>query len=305
MKRALITGISGYIGSNLSCHLLKRGWHVEGVVRDLKSISKYPILGSIKYHLVDINDYTTFVKAISKSKPDVIFHLASLFIVEHRPENILNLISSNISFGTQLVEAMCAEGTSRIINVGTSWQHFKNSSYLPVNLYSATKMAFENIMEYYKDVFGIKIATVKLFDTYGPGDQRQKLIPTLIRAARSGEQMILSPGDQLINLVFIDDVVNAFETVANNMFNNEINDKVSDWAVASNSPISLREIVATFCSEFHAELNINWGGRAYRKREVMIPWTNFSNIPGWTQRIPLSEGLKLIANHEKFHQKMI
>src|SRR4051812_1833664 len=84
------------------------------------------------------------VARLKACKPDVVFHLASLFVSDHRVQDVQNLVESNLLFGTQLLEAMAQAGVKRIINTGTSWQcpH-------PFNLYAATKQAFESILGYY------------------------------------------------------------------------------------------------------------------------------------------------------------
>ena len=87
------------------------------------------------------------------------------------------------------------------------WQHFGTPDYRPVNLYAATKQAFEDVLAYYADAQGIAAVTLELYDTYGPGDPRRKLIRILFEAARSGEPIQLSPGEQVIELLHVDDAV--------------------------------------------------------------------------------------------------
>ena len=76
-----------------------------------------------------------------------------------------------------------------------------------MSLYAATKQALAVIVEYYVRVRGLDATTVTLFDTYGPGDVRPKLVPLLLRAARDGAPVDMSDGGQLIDLTYVDDVV--------------------------------------------------------------------------------------------------
>ena len=69
-------------------------------------------------------------------------------------------MSSNITFGTQLVEAMVANGCYQFVNTGTSWQHYENDEYNPVNLYAATKQAFEDILRYYVETSALRVITL-------------------------------------------------------------------------------------------------------------------------------------------------
>ena len=63
-------------------------------------------------------------------------------------------------------------GVKILVNTGTSWQHYENKDYSPVNLYAATKQSFEAILQYYVEVASLKAITLKLFETYGLDDPR-------------------------------------------------------------------------------------------------------------------------------------
>jgi nucleoside-diphosphate-sugar epimerase len=211
-KTALVTGATGFIGSHLARRLVKDGWAVHAVVR---SSSKRDLIHDIE-HAIHFHIYDGTIDSmqgiLAESRPDTIFHLASLFLSQHQPRDITALIQSNITFGTHLVEAAVVNGCFQFINTGTSWQHYENEDYNPVNLYAATKQAFEDILKYYVEAHGVKVITLKLFDTYGPDDPRPKLMNLLKRAAETGETLEMSPGEQLIDLVHVDDVVEAFCT---------------------------------------------------------------------------------------------
>jgi nucleoside-diphosphate-sugar epimerase len=142
-----------------------------------------PLLSSITVHEFD-GASSTMDEIVKRSNPDVVFHLASLFLSQHRPENVEPLIQSNLLFSTQLVEAMVNNGCKLLVNTGTSWQHFEDAHYSPVNLYAATKQAFEVILDYYVEAKGLALISLALFDTYGPGDPRPKLF-SLLRKPRN------------------------------------------------------------------------------------------------------------------------
>ena len=156
------------------------------------------------------------------------------------------MIQSNILFGTQLIEAMTVNGVYSLINTGTSWQHFQNQPYNPVCLYAATKQAYETILAYYMEVSPLKVVTLKLFDTYGPNDPRRKLIPLLHEAAEKQHTLAMSPGEQLIDIVHIDDICNAFVVAADRIINNVIFSQWEEYAVSSGKPLLLKDIVKTY-----------------------------------------------------------
>lgn len=293
MKKALVTGATGYIGSNLVKRLLKDGWQVHVIYIEDKfsrSSQKDP---SVHYHLFNgtNENMLSIVKGVS---PDVVFHLASLFLAQHTPADILPLISSNILFSTQLVEAMVTNRTFNLINTGTSWQHYMNSDYDPVCLYAATKQAFEDILKYYIAISDLKVITLKLFDTYGPGDPRPKLMPNLHNAITGGTALNMSPGKQLLDFVYIDDVVNAFAIAAERLNKNSAN--YETFAVTSKTPKTLKEIVTIYEKVSGAKIAANWGTRPYRQREVMVPWKKGKALPGWKANIGLEEGIRRCEN---------
>ncbi|KML36104.1 NAD-dependent epimerase/dehydratase family protein [Cytobacillus firmus] len=290
-KRALVTGATGFIGSHLSKRLVKDGWIVHVLVREHSNICPLKNSGdSINFHYYN-GSMATMTEILKTAKPDVVFHLASMFIAQHTSAQIDSLIQSNITFGVQLAEAMVLNGIYCLINTGTSWQHFEDKDYSPVCLYAATKQAFESLLTYYSESSKLKVINLKLFDSYGPEDYRPKLFSLLRKASFDNSPLIMSPGEQLIDLVYIDDIVDAFLKAASRI---EGNDEIrwEDFAVTSRSPISLKEVVNTYQAVTGKKLSIKWGALPYRKNEVMLPWSKGKLIPGWKPQVSLIEGIK-------------
>ncbi|MCL0069470.1 hypothetical protein M1N85_02030 [Dehalococcoidia bacterium] len=67
------------------------------------------------------------------------------------------------------------------------------------------------------------------------------------------------------------------------------------YAVSSGQPISLKELVRTYEQVIGKEVPIQWGGRPYRPREVMVPWNKGDKLPGWEPRVALSEGISRVV----------
>ena len=290
-RSVMVTGASGFIGSHLVCSLVKSGFDVHILVRPASDLSVLSnVIDSCSVHIYE-GSIVDLKKIFSRVKPSHVVHLASLFLAQHNDSNINQLLNSNIIFSTHIVEAMVAEGIPYLINTGTSWQHFSDDGYNPVNLYAATKAAFENILEFYVQTSSLKVITLKIFDTYGPGDSRKKLLSLLFDISVSKDTLAMSAGEQKINLVYIDDVIAAFESAL---------DKVSHqvephqrYSVSSIESITLKELVAIFEEALNVKLNIDWGARAYRNREVMVPWSGEKRLEGWQPEVELKTGLKL------------
>jgi len=284
-KVAFLTGASGYIGRQLTAKLLAEGWIVHVLSRQNDHA------GDVVVHFYD-GSTESVVKAIEVSRPSVIFHLASLYLTDHKSKDVLPLINSNILLGTQVLEGMTASGVTRIVNVGTSWQRYSESNHSPVNLYAATKQAFEDILAYYADAHQIACITLKLYDTYGPGDWRPKIVNLLISAAKTGEQIKLSPGEQKLHLVHISDVVDGFLNAARKLETGALMGKHQIYELPSLHPCSVLELVEIIEKIKGCSLNVVWGGRAYRQREVMNPVVEEKKLSDWYEEINLNAGIK-------------
>lgn len=290
-KIALVTGAIGFVGSYLARRLVKDGWDVHVMVRPH---SKIDIIKDVADKItIHKHDGTTeaMIDIMSKAHPEIVFHLASLFLVQHQSKDIEPLIRSNILYGSQLVEAMVANGVYKLVNTGTSWQHYNNEDYNPVNLYAATKQAFEAILRFYIETTPLRIITLKLFDTYGPNDPRPKLFNLLKKVAKEQKPLAMSPGEQLIDIVYIDDVVEAFVVAAERLLNHKA-ERYEDYAVSSGNLIRLRELVETYEKVIGKKLPIEWGERYYREREVMVPWKMGKLLIGWKPEVVIVEGIK-------------
>ena len=290
-RKALLSGATGFIGSHLSRHLLGEDWDVAIVTRVESDISVLgDLAGRIAVHRHD-GTLEGMSAIMDTARPDVVFHLASLFLSDHRADQVEPLIRSNILFGTQLLEAMTGAGVRLLVNTGTGWQHYGNRQYDPVNLYAATKQAFEDVLRYYVEAVSVRAITLKIFDTYGPGDRRRKIFSLLREASERNEPLVMSPGEQQIDLVYIDDVLCAFIEAANLLLSDKVEGHES-YIVTSGAPIVLRDLVDTYIRITGRHLTVRWGGRPYRTREVMLPWSAGKPLPGWRPNIGLEEGIQ-------------
>jgi len=286
---ALVTGATGFVGSHLTRRLVRDGWQVHILSRERSHLLDVPEFAHVINHVHD-GSTDGMVRCVARAKPDVVFHLASLFLSQHTIKDIEYLIQSNVLFGNQLLEAMKVNEVRCIINTGTSWQHYNNEDYNPVCLYAATKQAFEAIVDFYVQACGIKAITLKLFDTYGPGDPRPKLFHLLNKAASSGLPLDMSAGEQLIDLVHIDDVVEVYLIAAQRLQDGQVTQH-ERYAVSSGHPLPLKELVRIYADVTGQNVAVNWGARQYRDREVMVPWNHGAAITGWVPKITLENGL--------------
>lgn len=287
---AVVTGGTGFVGSRLVKTLIDGGCRVLMIARGTSQSLAFEPHERLTRHTHD-GRHENLSRAIADARPDVVFHLASLYLTQHTPEQVEPLINANLLFGAQLLEACVHAGNPPLVNTGTSWQHHENELFHPVNLYAATKQAFQDLMVYYVRAQGLKALTLELFDTYGPGDPRPKLLNLLRQIAMDGRTLAMSPGEQRLDLVHIDDVIRAYLVAAERLANGA-DPSATTYAIRSGEPRSLREIVAEFERAAGRPIRIEWGRRPYRPREVMAPATLVPTLPGWSPRLGLAEGLR-------------
>ncbi len=294
-RRALITGATGFIGSALVARLVADGWEVHGLVRE----DGLPVPPGLAAHVID-GTTESIVSAVAVAAPDVTFHLASLFLADHAPEQVEPLVATNVLFGAQLLEAVSLARCDKVVNTGTVSQHFRGAEYDPASLYAATKQAFEAVAVYYVQARGFRVTTLELFDTYGPDDPRPKLFSLLRRAARTGETLAMSPGEQLIDYVYIDDITAAFALAAERLLAGEAIGH-ERFEVRTGAPRPLREIVEVYTRVVGRTVPVRWGARPYREREMMVPWSGGVGLPGWRATVGLEDGIRLMERGNDAH----
>lgn len=291
--RILVTGATGFIGTNL--------------IRELRKNNDLFVLGQFKGDpeklclpgIVMTDDIHYLADYIRENEIEGVIHLASLYLTTHTPEQIRDLVLSNVYFGTAVLEAASIAGTVKwFLNTGSIWQNYnvKGSAYNPVNLYAATKQAFMDMAKYYSDVFGIRFCTLKLCDTYGPNDTRKKLFQLFKDYSESGEVLKMSPGEQKIDLIYITDIIAGFNRLVELLASDTVLD--DEYVLTSGRQIPLKDLARLFSEVSGRQLNIEWGGRPYRDREVMIPWKG-TPLPGWKAKISVEKGIVYYLEYSK------
>jgi nucleoside-diphosphate-sugar epimerase len=286
---ALVTGGTGFIGRTLIRRLGRDGWRIHGLVR---SAASAPPADGVEWHPVPV-DTEALIGLVRGLSPSACFHLATDFRARHEPADVTAMIEANVAMGTRLAEALTRGNRCPLVYTGTAWQHVEGRPYSPNSLYAATKQALEDILAFYAEVDGLPVATVNFFDTYGPDDARPKLVPLLLRAARTGEPLDLSSGEQLIDLLHVDDAVECLLAVASALTGGGQSPAV--FSAHSDTPVTVRRLVDLLAEATGCPVPVRWGARPTRPREMLTPWRFATRPPGWNPRIPLEEGLRSLA----------
>jgi nucleoside-diphosphate-sugar epimerase len=293
MAEILITGSTGFIGKHLIRRLVEMGHGVTSLIRPTSKVTETP---SVTCHVYK-GTYANIESLFQKQYFDTVIHLASMAQYDCSPEQIAPMIETNITLGTFLLQAMKQYGCSRFINTSTYWQHYRGEkTYQPICLYAATKKAFEDIIDFYTLDGTIRAISLTLYDVYGYDDHRNKLLNLLIKNRDAEKSFDLSPGEQKLQMTFIDDVVDAYLQAMNLLPNTPKNHTI--YGIYGQETYTLKDIVALLETLIGAPFSIQWGQKAYYPFQIMDPYFG-GRLPHWEAKISLKEGLTTILEKEK------
>jgi len=278
-----VTGATGFVGGALAARLVSDGWAVDALVRDPDA----PLPSGVTSHVIP-KEVDGLIALVTRLAPTHCFHLATAFRGVHAAADIEPMIHANLGFGTALAEAAARVPELRFVNTATVWQHFDAAPYSPVSLYAATKQAFADILVFYAEVEGLAVHTLELMDTYGNGDTRPKLIPFLLRAGAAGMPVEMTDGAQLIDLVHVDDAVSALLATADAPAGHT-------YGARGEGAITLRDLIDRFQTATGLALDVRWGARPARPREMLRPWMTAPAPPGWNPAVALHDGLRALV----------
>lgn len=293
MKRVLLTGATGFIGSHLLEGLLLSGYKVVIVKRSVSDVWRIRHL----LHKVQIYDVDSISldEIFLRHEIDLVIHLATLYRRFDNSDDINEMVTTNISFPVELIEAGLKQGLKGFINTGTFFEY--DCSSLPVgeeakikpfNLYARTKLAFESILSTYEDQ--LSICTLRIFSPYGEKDN-DKLIPMVIQKALSGEKIELSDGFQKLDFIYVKDIVSAYLKVVEKM--DSRNSCYMVYNIGTGTAISIREVVSIIEQKLGQEINKTWGAES--KVDVPIVFADISRVVkelDWVPEYSISKGIE-------------
>lgn len=213
MKKILVTGGAGFIGSNLCEALFLQGYEVW-------SLDNYST-GSISNHVTGVNYITGSTKNISDLvlfEPDIVFHLGEYSRVEQSFDDIIKVFDYNMS-GTFEVLEFCKRKKCRLIYSGSSTKFGDSGEGQNQSPYGWTKSKNTELVKNYGDWFDLDFAIVYFYNAYGAREissgKYSTLVAIFIEKMRKGEPLtVVLPGSQQRNFTHVEDIVNGLIIVS-------------------------------------------------------------------------------------------
>jgi CDP-3, 6-dideoxy-D-glycero-L-glycero-4-hexulose-4-reductase len=211
----LVTGATGFIGSNIINLLIKKKKKVYALI---KSSSKKKIHKKKNLYFIYYKNFDEIETKLKNYKFSTFINCATYYSsTNHDQIKINKMIESNIIFGT-LVFLAIKNDIKKFINFGSMMEYTNYKIKRPLNFYGMTKKIYEEILNYFIDKEKIKYYNIKLYDTFGLDDKRKKLIPTIINNYNKNKITTINSENLQINIVSISSVLK----IINNIILNKI-----------------------------------------------------------------------------------
>lgn len=300
-KIAVLTGGGGYIGKNLNSYLIANGWDTVLLVRlGTETSFRSPFVEN--HCQILVYDGTQDSLATLQFHPSanvVFFHLAAHSGVDGLSNNTGRFIDSNIIFGMHLLEFMAKNGYQNFVFAESYWQFDSEGKLGGKCLYATTKSAFSMLAEYFSKY--VCINALVLYDVYGPCDARGKLVNVLLNSVVTKTPIDLTPGEQLLDYVHIDDVVRAFELVGRSLLSRRYEEKIFCRSTVRTMEVrKLKEFVEILGQVVGNIPNVRWGEKPYPAHQIMMPWfpSEKFQLNGWQPKYTFLTGLKSLLKYE-------
>jgi dTDP-glucose 4,6-dehydratase len=322
MKRILVTGGAGFIGSALCIHLVKdlghRVFNIDkltyaGRLENLSEIAKNP---NYSFHQLDIGDRPALHKLLVSQNVDGVIHLAAESHVDRSIDGPADFLETNVMGTFQLLEAARAYWSGleadrrkafRFLHVSTDEvfgdlpfddsKFSETTPYNPSSPYSASKASSDFLVRAWQHTYGLPTLVSNCSNNYGPRQFPEKLIPLMITNAVSGKELpVYGKGQNVRDWLHVEDHARALALLF-------MKGKIGrTYAIGGDAERSNLEVVKTICALLDAKRPLN-NGRSYSEqikyvkdrlghdRRYAIDFSRIKNELGWQPQLDFNEGL--------------
>ena len=253
-QKILITGSTGFIGTNVINFLLKKNIYIYDILRNKnKKNKKIKELKKNKNYLpIFYKTFNELEKKLKKKKIDIVINCATYYTSQNSIKNIENLIKTNVIFCSIILEILKNKIT-KFINFGSMMEYSKGNYFSPRNFYAITKYFFQKIEEFYKLKYkNIKFYDLKLYETYGDRDSRNKLIPTIIKNYKKNKKIKIASKNLKMNFVHIESLMKIINMIIFNKI------KEGEYCVKNNRFIEIRKLINSLNIKLTKKIKIKY-----------------------------------------------
>lgn len=308
MKKALVTGADGFIGSHLTELLLEKGYNVRALsyynsFNFWGWLEEIPTNSNLEVVSGDIRD-PHFVRHIMKDV-DIVFHLAALIAIPYSYHAPDSYVDTNIKGTLNVCQAAKELGGIRVIHTSTS-EVYGTAQYVPIDEkhpkqpqspYSASKIGADAMAMSFFNAFELPVTIARPFNTYGPRQSARAIIPTIISQIAAGmEEIKVGDLTPTRDFNFVKDTCNGFVALAesNQTIGKEIN-------ISSNFEISMADTLNVIKEIMKSDVKFVTDEQRIRPEnsEVFRLWGDnklITSITGWKPEYDIKTGLQQTCN---------
>ena len=304
--RMFLTGGSGFIGAETLRLGLEAGHEMLVHVRPNSAEQRLaPFAGRFERLDLDLNDGPALAAALTRYRPEVVLHLAWFGVANHARFD-RRQFAENIEPSCSLVEAAAAAGASGFVAMGSQGEYGAGSTMRedslpePTSLYGAAKIATLYLTRQLAAQAGMRHAWLRLFSTYGPGDNDGWLIPMLITEMLAGRRPSTTLGTQYWDWLHVEDVARAVLAVATTPT------AAGVFNLGSGRASRVRDVVERIRDLAAPGMDLVFGEIPFRPDQVMHMEADVSRLraaTGWQPRISLEEGLEGTVAWYRRHER--
>ena len=310
-KRALITGVTGFVGSHLAEYLLEEGLEVCGIARWRSKLDNIEhIKSNIQLISADVRDGHSLERVMMESKPDYVFHLASQSFVQMSWWAPADTMETNAIGTIHLFEAiMKSEIDPKIQVAGTSEEYgmvypnelpIKETNPLrPLSTYGVSKVAQDKLAYQYHKSYGLKIVVTRAFNHTGP--RRGEVFVTSnfakqIAEIEKGKEPVIYVGNLGARRDFSDvrDVVRAYWLALEKCEFGEV------YNICSEKTRTIQEVLNLLLSMTNINIEVRQDPSRMRPSDVEIlqgDCSKFKKQTGWKPTIPFERTIEDLLNY--------